>query len=178
MSASDKKKSSVPSSHVTLKVKSQDDVDVYFRIKRDVELRKMMEAFSHKVGKQMSAFVFLFDGIRIKPNQTPKELDLEEGDEIDALVHQTGGGLSFCALSELSYSNLFFFPFPFVLIDVETRDIFLFSDQTCFIFGLGRLLSPRANHSFRLFSLFSWRGFGIPSLGFHLPSQKTRKIRW
>ncbi|XP_022554314.1 putative small ubiquitin-related modifier 7 [Brassica napus] len=102
MSASDKKKSSVPSSHVTLKVKSQDDVDVYFRIKRDVELRKMMEAFSHKVGKQMSAFVFLFDGIRIKPNQTPKELDLEEGDEIDALVHQTGGGLSFCALSELS----------------------------------------------------------------------------
>ncbi|KAF3563606.1 hypothetical protein DY000_02017295 [Brassica cretica] len=50
----------------------------------------------------MSAFVFLFDGIRIKPNQTPKELDLEEGDEIDALVHQTGGGLSFCALSELS----------------------------------------------------------------------------
>ncbi|RID41036.1 hypothetical protein BRARA_J01025 [Brassica rapa] len=106
MSASDKKKSSVPSSvpssHVTLKVKSQDDVDVYFRVKRDVELRKMMEAFSHKVGKQMSAFVFLFDGIRIKPNQTPKELDLEEGDEIDALVHQTGGGLSFCALSELS----------------------------------------------------------------------------
>lgn len=79
---------------------------------------------------------------------------------------------------EIQSSNLFFSPFPFVLIDVETRDIFLFSDQTCFIFGLGRLLSPRANHSFRLFSLFSWRGFGIPSLGFHLPSQKTRKIRY
>ncbi|KAL0886857.1 hypothetical protein Bca101_010840 [Brassica carinata] len=100
MSASDKKVL-VPSSHITIKVKSQDDVDVYFRIKRDVELRKMMEAFSHRVGKQMSAFVFLFDGIRIKPNQTPNELDLEEGDEIDALVHQIGG-LSFCALSELS----------------------------------------------------------------------------
>ncbi|CAF2328653.1 unnamed protein product [Brassica napus] len=78
-----------------------DDVDVYFRIKRNVELREMMEAFSHKVGKQMSALVFLFDGIRIKPNQTPKELDLEEGDEIDALDHQTGG-LSFCAIPELS----------------------------------------------------------------------------
>ena len=80
--------------------------------------------------------------------------------------------LTFCSSliteEEIQSSNLFFSPFPFVLIDVETRDIFLFSDQTCFIFGLGRLLSPRANHSFRFFSLFSWRGFGIPS-------QKTRK---
>lgn len=63
-----------------------------------------------------------------------------------------------------SKALIFSFPFPFLLIDVETRRyLFFFSDQTCFIFGLGRLLSPRANHSFRFFSLFSWRVSGFSS---------------
>ncbi|XP_010446134.1 PREDICTED: putative small ubiquitin-related modifier 7 [Camelina sativa] len=90
MSASDKKPL-VPSSHISIKIKSQDDICVYFRIKRDVELRTMMHAYSAKVGQQMSCFRFHFDGIRIKPNQTPNELELEDGDEIDALVEQTAG---------------------------------------------------------------------------------------
>ncbi|XP_019088435.1 PREDICTED: putative small ubiquitin-related modifier 8 [Camelina sativa] len=90
MSASDKKPL-VPSSHITVKIKSQDDVCVYFRIKRDVEVRKMMQAYSDKVGKQISTFRFLFDGTRIKFNQTPNEIGLEEEDEIEAFVEQLGG---------------------------------------------------------------------------------------
>ncbi|ANM71062.1 unnamed protein product [Arabidopsis thaliana] len=90
MSAADKKPL-IPPSHITIKIKSQDDICVYFRIKRDVELRTMMQAYSDKVGQQMSAFRFHCDGIRIKPNQTPNELDLEDGDEIDAFVDQIAG---------------------------------------------------------------------------------------
>ncbi|XP_019086724.1 PREDICTED: putative small ubiquitin-related modifier 7 [Camelina sativa] len=90
MSASDKKPL-VPSSHISIKIKSQDDICVYFRIKRDVELRTMMHAYSAKVGQQMSCFRFHFDGVRIKPYHTPNELELEDGDEIDALVEQTAG---------------------------------------------------------------------------------------
>ncbi|KAG2275107.1 hypothetical protein Bca52824_057662 [Brassica carinata] len=74
-----------------------DDVDVYFRIKKDVGLRKMMEAFSVKKGEDMSAFAFLFDGVHIKPDQTPNQLELEDGDEIQAFLHQLAGVLSFCA---------------------------------------------------------------------------------
>ncbi|CAH8392200.1 unnamed protein product [Eruca vesicaria subsp. sativa] len=77
MSASAKKKSS---NHVTVKVKSQahepitlDDISVYFRIKKDVGLRKMMEAFSVKKGEDMTAFAFLFDGDHIKPDQSPND---------------------------------------------------------------------------------------------------------
>ncbi|CAL9243718.1 unnamed protein product [Arabidopsis halleri] len=33
----------------------------------------MMQAYSDKVGVEMSAFKFHLDGIRIKPNQTPNE---------------------------------------------------------------------------------------------------------
>ncbi|KAG7534385.1 Rad60/SUMO-like domain [Arabidopsis thaliana x Arabidopsis arenosa] len=85
------KKPLIPSSHITVKIKSQDDICVYYRIKKDVELRAMMQAYSDKVGVEMSAFKFHLDGIRIKPNQTPNELDLEDGDEIDAFVYQIAG---------------------------------------------------------------------------------------
>lgn len=35
---------------------------------------------------------FLFDGRRLRLEQTtPYELEIEDGDEIDAMLHQTGG---------------------------------------------------------------------------------------
>ena len=34
---------------------------------------------------------FLFDGERLHETQTPKELNMENGDEIDVLVEQVGG---------------------------------------------------------------------------------------
>lgn len=35
---------------------------------------------------------FLFDGERLHETQTPKELNMENGDEIDVVVEQVGGG--------------------------------------------------------------------------------------
>ncbi|ESQ42858.1 hypothetical protein EUTSA_v10015519mg [Eutrema salsugineum] len=96
MSASDEKKPSVPSSHVTVSISTQKkEMSVYFRIKKDVELCKMMKAYCDKFGIEMSTLRFHFDGDRIKPNQTPSELGLEDGDEIDAFFDQDGGR-SFC----------------------------------------------------------------------------------
>lgn len=34
---------------------------------------------------------FLFDGERLHEGQTPKELNMENGDEIDVVIEQTGG---------------------------------------------------------------------------------------
>lgn len=34
----------------------------------------------------------MFDGERIQEGQTPNELGLEDGDQIDAMVEQLGGG--------------------------------------------------------------------------------------
>ena len=36
---------------------------------------------------------FLFDGQRLRENQTPEELDMEDDDAIDAMLHQIGGTL-------------------------------------------------------------------------------------
>ena len=34
---------------------------------------------------------FLFDGERLRDTQTPKELSMENGDEIDVVIEQVGG---------------------------------------------------------------------------------------
>jgi small ubiquitin-related modifier len=34
---------------------------------------------------------FLFDGDRLNDAQTPKELNMENGDEIDVVIEQVGG---------------------------------------------------------------------------------------
>ena len=57
-----------------------------------------MDAYCQKQSVKFSLFQlaannvrFLFDGERLHETQTPKELHMENGDEIDVLVEQVGG---------------------------------------------------------------------------------------
>jgi len=77
--------------HLNLKVKSQDGNEIYFKVKKTTQFRKVMTAYCRKVGADFDSVRFLFDGTRIRPDQTPQELDMEDEDEIDAMVSQTGG---------------------------------------------------------------------------------------
>ncbi|CAM6114627.1 unnamed protein product [Calypogeia fissa] len=78
--------------HINLKVKGQDGGEVFFRIKSSATLRKLMNAYCERQSVDASSIAFLFDGRRLRAEQTPAELDMEDGDEIDAMLHQTGGG--------------------------------------------------------------------------------------
>lgn len=77
--------------HINLKVKGQDGGEVFFRIKSTATLRKLMNAYCDRQSVDPSSIAFLFDGRRLRAEQTPAELDMEDGDEIDAMLHQTGG---------------------------------------------------------------------------------------
>uniref|UniRef100_A0A0D9V9J9 Small ubiquitin-related modifier n=1 Tax=Leersia perrieri TaxID=77586 RepID=A0A0D9V9J9_9ORYZ len=79
--------------HINLKVKGQDGNEVFFRIKRSTQLKKLMNAYCDRQSVDMNAIAFLFDGRRLRGEQTPDELEMEDGDEIDAMLHQTGGWL-------------------------------------------------------------------------------------
>ncbi|XP_062148260.1 small ubiquitin-related modifier 1-like [Alnus glutinosa] len=78
--------------HINLKVKGQDGNEVFFRIKRSTQLRKLMNAYCDRQSVEFNSIAFLFDGRRLRGEQTPDELEMEDGDEIDAMLHQTGGG--------------------------------------------------------------------------------------
>ncbi|XP_044336187.1 small ubiquitin-related modifier 1 [Triticum aestivum] len=70
-----------------------DGNEVFFRIKRSTQLKKLMNAYCDRQSVDMKAIAFLFDGRRLRAEQTPDELEMEDGDEIDAMLHQTGGRL-------------------------------------------------------------------------------------
>lgn len=50
-----------------------------------------MDAFCKRVGKPMANMRFLVDGTRVQPENTAEDLDLEDGDMIEAHREQTGG---------------------------------------------------------------------------------------
>ncbi|TMW85248.1 hypothetical protein EJD97_023444 [Solanum chilense] len=77
--------------HINLKVKNKDGNEVFFRIKRSTQLKKLMNAYCDRQSVDFNSIAFLFDGRRLRGEQTPDELEMEDGDEIDAMLHQTGG---------------------------------------------------------------------------------------
>ncbi|RVW95603.1 Small ubiquitin-related modifier 2 [Vitis vinifera] len=93
------KKPTDQGAHINLKVKGQvcffliyrDGNEVFFRIKRSTQLRKLMSAYCDRQSVELNSIAFLFDGRRLRGEQTPDELEMEDGDEIDAMLHQTGG---------------------------------------------------------------------------------------
>lgn len=87
----DKKPGADQSAHINLKVKGQDGNEVFFRIKRSTQLKKLMNAYCDRQSVEINSIAFLFDGRRLRGEQTPDELEMEDGDEIDAMLHQTGG---------------------------------------------------------------------------------------
>lgn len=83
---------------INLKVVTQDGNEIYFKCKMTTPLNKLMSAFCQRQGVTMASVRFLFDGHRLSPNQTPKDVDMEDGDVIDVMVEQQGES---CALSPM-----------------------------------------------------------------------------
>ncbi|KAJ4814795.1 Small ubiquitin-related modifier [Rhynchospora pubera] len=76
--------------HINLKVKGQDGNEVFFRIKRSTQLRKLMNAYCDRQSVDFNAIAFLFDGRRLRGEQTPDELEMEDGDEQGRIYHRGG----------------------------------------------------------------------------------------
>ena len=56
-----------------------------------------MDAYCQRQGLSSNQCRFIFDGERLKDDDTPDKLEMENGDEIDVMVEQTGGGAGFAA---------------------------------------------------------------------------------
>ncbi|KAH0468647.1 hypothetical protein IEQ34_001879 [Dendrobium chrysotoxum] len=73
---------------LSLKVKGQDEVEVFYRAKPTTQLSKLMNAYSNR---HYFPVAFFFDGHQIRDEDMPESLKMKDGDEIVALIHQTGG---------------------------------------------------------------------------------------
>ncbi|CDR42898.1 CYFA0S10e03598g1_1 [Cyberlindnera fabianii] len=73
--------------HINLKV-SDGQSEIFFKIKRSTPLKRLMEAFAKRQGKALTSLRFFADGTRVTPESTPDELELEDGDVIEAHQEQ------------------------------------------------------------------------------------------
>lgn len=54
----------------------QDGNEVFFRIKRSTQLKKLMNAYCDRQSVELNSIAFLFDGRRLRAEQTPDEVSL------------------------------------------------------------------------------------------------------
>ncbi|EEC47933.1 small ubiquitin-like modifier [Phaeodactylum tricornutum CCAP 1055/1] len=76
---------------ITVRVRDQTGEETFFKIKKTTKMQKVFETYATRKGVQVNSLRFLLDGDRITPDQTPKMLELEDQDQIDCVLEQTGG---------------------------------------------------------------------------------------
>ncbi|CAB9513061.1 Small ubiquitin-related modifier 1 [Seminavis robusta] len=76
---------------ITIRVRDQTGEETFFKIKKSTKMQKVFDTYAQRKGVQASSLRFLLDGERIEPNQTPKMLELDDQDQIDCMLEQTGG---------------------------------------------------------------------------------------
>lgn len=63
------------SEHLNIKV-TDNSSEVFFKIKRTTQLKKLMDAFCERSGKAATSVRFLFDGGRVQPTDTPDTVSI------------------------------------------------------------------------------------------------------
>ncbi|KAN0060071.1 SUMO protein smt3 [Thecaphora frezii] len=76
---------------LNIKVKDVNGNEVFFKVKKNTRLHKLKLAYADKMGKPVNSVRFIFDGQRIGDDDTAETLGMEDSDEIDAMIEQTGG---------------------------------------------------------------------------------------
>ena len=76
---------------VTIRVKDSSGEEMFFKVKKETKMSKIFDAYANRKGVGQNSLRFMLDGVRIKPDETPKMLELEDNDQIDALLETVGG---------------------------------------------------------------------------------------
>lgn len=77
---------------VSVCIRDQTGDGILFKVKKITRFKTIFEAFAGKRGIPSRAIRFMRDGERITPDQTPKSIDLEDYEQIDAFIETIGGG--------------------------------------------------------------------------------------
>ena len=70
---------------LNIRVRDATGEETFFKIKKTTKMHKIFHAYCTRKGKPVTAFRFLFDGQRVDGEQTAEDIDMEDGDQIDAL---------------------------------------------------------------------------------------------
>ena len=60
-------------------------------MKKDTPFRKVFEAVAKNLNIDRGTLRFIYDGSPVTDEQSPKMLEMEDGDQIDCMIQQIGG---------------------------------------------------------------------------------------
>jgi len=100
---------------------------VHFKTKKTKPLQKLMEAYSARQSLCLEQIRFLFDGNGLHDELTPEELEMEDGDVIDAMLFQGGGPTAKHYMENHVASSI---PAAHAIVPVSTEiSVTLFADR-------------------------------------------------
>ena len=76
---------------ITLRVKEATGEETAFKVKKSTKMSKIFDTFASRKGLSVNMIRFMYDGKRVKGDDTPKMLELEDDDQIDVVLQQEGG---------------------------------------------------------------------------------------
>ncbi|KAK0111208.1 Small ubiquitin- modifier 1 [Cadophora gregata] len=74
-----------------VKIRDQQENDTLFKIKKHTKFGKVFDAYCDRQSLGRNTVRFLIEGTRVQDNEIPEDLDLENGDVIQAMLEQVGG---------------------------------------------------------------------------------------
>jgi small ubiquitin-related modifier len=76
-----------------VKVVDQNGDVVRFKVRQQIKMKKIIDSYCQRKCVLAKTLRFVFDGRRIKENDNPRELGIEDGDFVEVYQEQNGGFL-------------------------------------------------------------------------------------
>ena len=88
--ASRTRRRTTTSSSLNIRINDLTGEKTYFKVKTTTKLDKIFNAYATRKGVVATDLRFLFSGVRVRGDQTPAGIDMEEGDMLDCMAEQGG----------------------------------------------------------------------------------------
>ena len=75
---------------LNIRVRSASGREEYFKVMPTTPLERVFDAWSTQVGVCAASVRFLFDGSRVRCDQTPADIGMEDGDQLDCIAEMQG----------------------------------------------------------------------------------------
>ena len=84
-----RRRTTTPSS-LNIRIHDITGEETFFKVKTTTKLDKIFNAYATRKGVAATDLRFLFSGVRVRGDQTPAGIDMEEGDMLDCMAEQGG----------------------------------------------------------------------------------------
>ena len=75
---------------LNIRIRDQTGEETFFKVKLTTKLDKVFNAYSTRKGVAYTDLRLYFDGSRVRGNQTPAGIGMEDGDMLDFIAEQQG----------------------------------------------------------------------------------------